>query len=336
MNEKIFINIASYRDPSLIITIKSAILHAKYPENLVFGVAAQYYDDEFPDFNIPNSQIKVIKYNPDTAPGVVKVRYEISKLATDEKYFLMIDSHVLFLPNWDVQAKEYLKQAEVLSGHDRVCLSGTGNMHNPDETTATEISSFFFCFQFDEEVASMVDHELGKTEHLERPGFYLGRYLKKEKIVNDLSLHPNIICNNFFTYSSYLKDVGLDSQSQFLYEEPYLSWKTYISGWDLYRIKHNYLFQSNQAYFNLVWGTDPMKRKYVRPGADSPTKDEIDMFAAMVFNKSKNYSAKNQRRSLESFWEFLGEQELQSLKRMQNSEAFIKTINFYGLWDDLV
>jgi hypothetical protein len=334
MNEKIFINIASFRDPSLIITIKSAILHAKYPENLVFGVGAQYYDDEFPDFNIPNAQIKIIKYNPDTAPGVVKVRYEISKLMTDEKYFFMIDSHVLFLPNWDVQAKEYLQKAESLSGHSRVCISGTEDMHVYD-TTAKEIKSFFFYFYFDEEVAAMVNHELGKTKRLEQGGFYLERYLKKTKIFDDLTLHPQLICNNFFTYSDYLEDVGLDSQSQFLHEEPYLSWKTYISGWDLYRIKYNYLFQYNHAYFNLVWGNDPMKRKYVRPGADSPTKDEIDMFAAMVFNKSKNYAAKNQRRSLESFWEFMGELELNSFKEIQNSKEFIKAIKFYELWEDI-
>jgi len=334
MNEKIFINIASFRDPSLIITIKSAILHAKHPENLVFGVAAQYYDDEFPDFNIPNSQIKVIKYNPDTAPGVVKVRYEISKLMTNEKYFFMIDSHVLFLPNWDVQAKKYLQEAEALSGHNRVCISGTGDMHNND-TTATEIKSFFFRFRFNEEVASMVNHELGKTKRLERGGFYLEKYLKKIKIFDDLSLHPHLICNNFFTHSDYLKDVGLDSQSQFLHEEPYLSWKTYISGWDLYRIKHNYLLQNSAAYFNLVWDNDPINRNYVRPGLDSPTKDEIDMFAAMVFNKSKNYAAKNQRRSLESFWQFMGEQELESFREIQSSKEFVKTIKFYDLWDDL-
>jgi hypothetical protein len=336
MNEKIFINIASFKDPSLIITIKSAILHAKYPENLVFGIGAQYYDDDFPNFDIPNAQIKVIKYNPDTAPGVVKVRYEISKLLTDEKYFFMIDSHVLFLPNWDVQAKEYLEKARGLSGHDRVCISGSEDMHKDAETDSDQIKSFFYSFQFDEEVAAMIDHELGKTKRLKRGGFYLERYLNKTEIFDDLQLHPQIICNNFFTYSDYLEDVGLDSQSQFLHEEPYLSWKTHISGWDLYRVKHNYLFQYHHAYFNLVWGNDPMKRRYVRPGADSPTKDEIDMFAAMVFNKSKNYAAKNQRRSLESFWNFMGKTELRSFQEMQKSEAFVKTIKFYGLWDDLV
>ena len=89
MNEKIFINIASFRDPTLGVTIKSALVNARNPENLVFGIGAQYYDGEMPSIHVDPSQLKIINYHPDTRPGVVKVRYEISKMLTDEKYFLM-------------------------------------------------------------------------------------------------------------------------------------------------------------------------------------------------------------------------------------------------------
>jgi hypothetical protein len=40
---KIFIQIASYRDPELTPTIKSCLENAKYPENLVFGICRQYH-----------------------------------------------------------------------------------------------------------------------------------------------------------------------------------------------------------------------------------------------------------------------------------------------------
>jgi hypothetical protein len=43
---KIFIQIASYRDPELEKTIKSAIENAKKPKNLVFGIARQYHPDD--------------------------------------------------------------------------------------------------------------------------------------------------------------------------------------------------------------------------------------------------------------------------------------------------
>jgi len=38
---KIFISIASYQDPMLEITIKSAYENASFPENLIFGVCDQ-------------------------------------------------------------------------------------------------------------------------------------------------------------------------------------------------------------------------------------------------------------------------------------------------------
>ena len=47
---KIFISIASYRDPELIPTIENCIANAKNPRNLVFGISRQFHpDDKFDD-----------------------------------------------------------------------------------------------------------------------------------------------------------------------------------------------------------------------------------------------------------------------------------------------
>jgi hypothetical protein len=43
---KIFIQVASYRDPQLIPTIESALDNASHPENLVFAIARQYNPDD--------------------------------------------------------------------------------------------------------------------------------------------------------------------------------------------------------------------------------------------------------------------------------------------------
>ena len=45
-NNKIFIQIASYRDPQLVTTIKDCIDNAKHPDNLVFCVAWQHAPEE--------------------------------------------------------------------------------------------------------------------------------------------------------------------------------------------------------------------------------------------------------------------------------------------------
>jgi hypothetical protein len=43
---KIFVQIASYRDPELIPTIKDCIDKAKHPENLVFAIGWQHDESE--------------------------------------------------------------------------------------------------------------------------------------------------------------------------------------------------------------------------------------------------------------------------------------------------
>ena len=47
---KIFIQIASFCDPQLGITIKDCIENSKHPEKLVFGITNQYNPDD--EFNI--------------------------------------------------------------------------------------------------------------------------------------------------------------------------------------------------------------------------------------------------------------------------------------------
>ncbi len=49
---KIFVQIASYRDPQLIPTIKSMLENAKKPKNLRFGIARQFNpEDGFDDLS---------------------------------------------------------------------------------------------------------------------------------------------------------------------------------------------------------------------------------------------------------------------------------------------
>jgi hypothetical protein len=309
MNEKIFINIASFRDPSLIITIKSALLHAAHPENLVFGIGLQYYDDEIPDLSFIENQIRTLSYHPDTRPGVVKVRYEISKLIADEKYFLMIDSHTLFYPNWDESAIRNLAAAEKKSNHDKVIISGN-NLHSSGKLFYSYIYKIEDGFE-DYPILNLIP-----------------KYYKKEE---EIFQHYHIDCSSLFTYSNFLTDVGLDSHSDFLLEEPYLSWKAHISGWDVYVPESLYLYQSPFSYFNIVWNNDIESKSYMRKETSPSDKDRVDMFSAMIFNKSQTYSAKNQRRSEDSFWELVGQKN--SFNKLKKSKKFAQQLKNHNIFN---
>ena len=319
MNEKIFINIASFRDPTLGVTIESALVNARNPENLVFGIGAQYYDGEMPSINVDPSQLKIISYHPDTRPGLVKIRYEISKMLTDEKYFLMIDSHVLFKKDWDVNAKKYLIRFSKLSGHDRVLFGGKAI--DPLKTSTSNLEfQIFKNDTMDKDNKGIVKNEIILIqENIARP------------IDSDFTLNYYVSCSNFFTYSKYIEDVGLDSKSEFLYEEPYLSWKTYVSGWDNYVLHKPIIYQNHEAYFNIVWQGNYDNRTYYRKELEASDFDKADIASAMIFNKSKNFSVKNERRSPESFWELIGKKEM--FEDLKNSKEFKEILSSFNLFN---
>jgi glycosyltransferase involved in cell wall biosynthesis len=131
---KIFIQIASYRDPELIPTIKSCLENSKHPENLVFGICRQFNpedkfdnlteyetDDRFKILNIPHQESK----------GVCWARNQVQQLYNDEDYTLQIDSHMRFEKDWDETLIGMIKQLQEL-GVPKPLLTGYVSSYDPN------------------------------------------------------------------------------------------------------------------------------------------------------------------------------------------------------------
>ena len=104
--EKIFVQIASYRDPELVPTIKDCISKAKYPERLTFGICWQHSEedkwdnlDEYQDN--PSFTIMDVPWNE--SKGLCWARHHIQKMWKGEEYTMQIDSHHRFVQDWDVE-----------------------------------------------------------------------------------------------------------------------------------------------------------------------------------------------------------------------------------------
>jgi len=96
---KIFIQIASYRDPQLIPTLNNMLENAKYPENLRVGICRQYHpDDKFDDlteFELDHRfRVENVLYSE--SKGVCWARNKVQQLYDNEDYTLQIDSHMRF------------------------------------------------------------------------------------------------------------------------------------------------------------------------------------------------------------------------------------------------
>jgi len=100
-NEKIFIQIASYRDPELLPTIKNAFENAAYPENLRFCICWQKDDTETLKEYENHPQVKLITFAYNESKGACWARNLIQQKYDGEKYTLQLDSHHRFTKDWD-------------------------------------------------------------------------------------------------------------------------------------------------------------------------------------------------------------------------------------------
>ena len=109
---KIFISIASYQDPLLESTIRSAYEKSDVPKNLTFGIC----DQSSIPLNIEsiefNNQIKYEHINPLYSEGPCWARSRIQNSFDDEDYYLQIDSHMQFEEGWDSYLIKYIKRIQ--------------------------------------------------------------------------------------------------------------------------------------------------------------------------------------------------------------------------------
>ena len=104
MKMSIYVQIASYRDPELIPTIKDCIAKAKNPNDLHFGLCIQYGDElTLKDIEFINSiaKTKVIILPYTESKGACWARHKLNILIGDEEYALQLDSHHRFIQDWD-------------------------------------------------------------------------------------------------------------------------------------------------------------------------------------------------------------------------------------------
>jgi glycosyltransferase involved in cell wall biosynthesis len=141
-NSKIFVQIASYRDPQLIPTIKSMLGNAKKPENLVIGIARQFSEtDGFDDLTEyeDDKRFKILNIPYQDAEGVCWARNLVQQLYDGEKYTLQIDSHMRFAPNWDDEMIKMIKQLQK-KGHKKPLLTAYVSSFDPDNDPQARVN----------------------------------------------------------------------------------------------------------------------------------------------------------------------------------------------------
>ncbi len=218
----IYVQIAAYRDPELLNTIKSALDNAANPELLRFGIAWQhspYEEWDNLDPYIDDKRFRIIDIDYRDAKGPCWARYKLNKLYKNEKYTLQLDSHHRFAQNWDV---EYINMLESLRSKKvpkpllTTYLSGFDPKNDPQ--SRIEIP---WVMEFDrfapEGPVHFQPHSIDNWKELDKPvptRFVSGHFI--------------------FTDGIFCKEVQYDPNYYFHGEEINMSVRAYMAGYDLF------------------------------------------------------------------------------------------------------
>jgi hypothetical protein len=139
--DTIYIQIAAYRDPQLLPTLKDMIEKASKPENLRIGICWQHSKDDAWD-NLDeyknDSRFRIIDVNYLESKGVCWARNSIQQLYDNENYTLQLDSHHRFIQNWDSELIQMVKDLQK-KGHKKPLLTGYIPSFDPDNDPAARV-----------------------------------------------------------------------------------------------------------------------------------------------------------------------------------------------------
>ena len=128
---KIFIQIAAYRDPQLVPTIKDCIANADNPENLHFCIAWQHGPDDTLGELATDPRVTIIDIPYQKSKGACWARNQIQQRYNGEEYTMQLDSHHRFVPRWDTECIAMIQQLKSL-GHAKPLLTGYIPSFDPD------------------------------------------------------------------------------------------------------------------------------------------------------------------------------------------------------------
>jgi hypothetical protein len=140
-NPTIFVQIASYRDPELVKTLRNMIENAKNPQHLRIGICRQYHpEDGFDNLNEfkGDKRFRVLDVLYSESNGVCWARNQVQQLYEGEMYTLQIDSHMRFAPDWDVEMIGMVTQLQGM-GIPKPLLTSYVSSFDPDNDPAGRV-----------------------------------------------------------------------------------------------------------------------------------------------------------------------------------------------------
>lgn len=247
---RIFVSIASYRDPLLYDTITSLLDNQSGLCRITVGVFEQTKLEDSLAVKHPEllekPNIKYKRIDPEYSEGVGWARYLNSLQMGEQDFYYQIDSHMLFDKNWDRELIRDYQDAARIYNNDKIVI--TANCKNFDLDANGAIvkhlvhpittKALFYSFT--------KDYLLGAH----------GLWVESTPTVTD-SIH--IFAGNMFTRSDWVREVGMHPKIFFYGEEQYLVLASFAAGYKICHPReiHCYHYLQSNNYTTKQW-IDPV------------------------------------------------------------------------------
>ncbi|MGU3576036.1 GlcNAc-transferase family protein [Brucellaceae bacterium C25G] len=222
-HKTIFISVAAFCDPMLLFTVQSAYENARWPERLAFGIVDQNTSSVEDVMASRNWRFNYLQVPPHQSRGACWARSLAMSFYKGEDYFLQIDSHSLFEPNWDEILINDLETIAGESGNDRIILSTRPFAFEIKQDDTIEKKRFTEntikltpkenSIKVSDPVVMFSAINSGSQDNL--PGFQISAAL-------------------LFTRGQFVEDVPYDPFFYFHGEEQNIALRAYTSGWDIW------------------------------------------------------------------------------------------------------
>ena len=243
---EIFISIASYQDPLLETTIRSAYDNSANPELLRFGICDQSSHPLDLDLITFSNQISYEHIDPHLSQGPCWARARVQNFYSNEPYYLQIDSHMQFEQDWDSYMLSYLTkiQNEGSSSHSPPIITCY-----PRGFDIVDFDNKNFYLQSD-------DTSTFTLNFREDSIFCNGPYSSQiTSMTNTEITHGYLIAAGcLFSTGEFVKQVPYDQSLYFYGEELSIALRAFTKGFGIYHIPE-------VPIYHLYTDTSDLKRK---------------------------------------------------------------------------
>ena len=245
----IFISIASYQDPLLVSTVLSAYKNAENKNDLIFSICDQSDNAIRANEITFSDQIHYDHVDPLFSKGPCWARHRAQSFFNDEDFFLQVDSHTQFAPNWDAI---FIEQLEKISA----------NQEQDEYYKKPIITSYprsFKVLDFDKGLFELRtgDKHTQVITYRKDSLFLKGSFSRQIGIPTkhcDITHAILMAAGCIFTTGSFVKEIPYDPNYYFYGEELSMALRAFTHGYSFFHIP-------NVPLFHLYTDTSDIPRK---------------------------------------------------------------------------